>query len=47
MQVRLINEYGLIPVNPEHGAVIEKNLKAFLKLPSGDGEVDQVGEPPR
>ena len=48
MQVRLINEYGLLPVNPEHGAIIEKNLKAFLKLPSApeDG-VDQVGEPPK
>ena len=47
MQVKLINEYGLLPVNPEHGALLEKNLKVFLKLPSGDGlSLDDVGTPP-
>ncbi len=46
-QVKLINEYGLLPVNPEHGAILEKNLRAFLALPSAGGEVpDEVGEPP-
>ncbi|MHC4471895.1 MAG: Fe(2+)-trafficking protein [Planctomycetota bacterium] len=46
LQVKLINEYGLLPVNPEHGAVLEKNLKGFLKLPSAAAEsVDEVGDP--
>jgi Fe-S cluster biosynthesis and repair protein YggX len=46
-QVKLINEYQLLPVNPEHGVVLERNLRAFLKLPSAGAEgVDQVGEPP-
>jgi Fe-S cluster biosynthesis and repair protein YggX len=47
MQVMLINEQGLMPVNPEHGAILEKNLKAFLQLPSAGAEgLDQVGLPP-
>jgi len=47
MQVMLINEQGLMPVNPEHGQILEKNLKAFLQLPSaGDAGPDQVGTPP-
>ena len=46
-QVMLINEYQLLPVNPEHAAVLEKNLKAFLKLPSaGDLTADDLGVPP-
>lgn len=46
-QVKLINEYQLLPVNPEHGAILERNLKAFLKLPSaGDESADEVGTPP-
>jgi Fe-S cluster biosynthesis and repair protein YggX len=46
-QVKLINELSLLPVNPEHGAILEKNLRAFLRLPSaGDGSVDEVGAPP-
>ncbi len=48
MQVKLINEYSLLPVNPEHGAILEQNLNAFLKLPSAsdqDGVAD-VGTPP-
>jgi len=31
-QVRLINEYRLSPVNPEHFAFLVKEMKAFLKL---------------
>jgi Fe-S cluster biosynthesis and repair protein YggX len=47
-QVKLINELGLMPVNPEHGAVLERNLKAFLRLPSADAAgPDAVGAPPR
>lgn len=47
MQVKLINEMGLLPVNPEHAAILEKNLTAFLNLPSAEGdEVDEVGRPP-
>jgi len=47
MQVKIINEYGLMPVNPDHGAILEKNLKVFLKLPSGEGlTLDDVGTPP-
>ena len=46
-QVMLLNEYQLLPVNPEHGAILEKNLKAFLRLPSaGDLAADDVGTPP-
>jgi Fe-S cluster biosynthesis and repair protein YggX len=47
-QVKLINEFGLLPVNPEHGAILEKNLKAFLKLPSAEGDTDlpTLGTPP-
>jgi len=45
-QVMLINEYQLLPVNPEHGEILERNLKAFLKLPSAEGEADGVGTPP-
>jgi Fe-S cluster biosynthesis and repair protein YggX len=42
-QVKLINEMSLLPVNPEHAAVLERNLKAFLKLPSHDGSApDQL-----
>jgi Fe-S cluster biosynthesis and repair protein YggX len=46
-QVMLINEYQLLPVNPEHGEVLERNLKTFLRLPSAEsGGLDQVGTPP-
>ena len=33
-QVRLINEYRLSPVNPEHFAFLVKEMKTYLKLPS-------------
>ena len=45
-QVMLINEQQLMPVNPEHAAVLEKNLLSFLRLPSAEGEADTVGNPP-
>ena len=45
-QVMLINEHQLLPVNPEHGEVLERNLRAFLKLPSAEGPADTVGTPP-
>jgi Fe-S cluster biosynthesis and repair protein YggX len=31
-QVRLINEYRLSPVNPEHFGFLLKEMSAFLKL---------------
>ena len=31
-QVKLINELQLLPVNPEHAAILERNLRTFLKL---------------
>jgi Fe-S cluster biosynthesis and repair protein YggX len=46
MQVKIINEYGLMPVNPEHAQVLERNLKAFLQLPSSEGPLTDVGMPP-
>lgn len=47
LQVKIINEYGLIPPNPEHAAILEENLKEFLQLPSApDGDVTEVGDPP-
>lgn len=48
MQVKLINEYQLLPVNPEHGEILERNLKIFLKLPSAPpAEADETGDPDR
>lgn len=46
-QVKLINEQQLLPVKPEHGAILERNLRAFLELPSAGGaSPDEVGAPP-
>ena len=33
-QVRLINEYRLSPVNPEHFAFLVKEMRTFLNLPT-------------
>ena len=47
MQVKIINEYSLLPVNPEHGAILEQNLKSFLRLPSApEAGMTEVGTPP-
>ena len=47
LQVKIINEQGLLPVNPEHGEILERNLREFLQLPSASGEtLDEVGDPP-
>ena len=33
-QVKLINEYRLSPVNPEHFAFLVREMKTFLKMPA-------------
>ena len=38
---------GLLPVDPEHGAVLDRNVRVFLRLPSAPADaVDEVGAPP-
>jgi Fe-S cluster biosynthesis and repair protein YggX len=47
MAVKIINEYRLSLVNPEHQDALMEQLKLFLKLPGADASAQQaeVGTP--